>query len=219
MPEPKPEHDSSGPDSSAERAGPAELAWPHAAVAGVDEVGRGPLAGPVVAAAVVLDPRIVPDGLDDFKRLTAARREVLSAEIMRTARAVAIVSLPAPAIDALNIRRATLLAMRRAILALAIRPARVLVDGRDPVPDLPVPGLCMVEGDRRSVSIAASSIVAKVARDRMMTLADAQWPAYGFASHVGYPTAAHRAALETHGPCPLHRRSFGTVRRLVREDG
>ena len=218
-PVPDPTTTKAGPDDAAERAGPAALAWPHAAIAGVDEVGRGPLAGPVVAAAVVLDPRAVPAGLNDSKKLTAAKREALSAQIVQAARAVAVASLPAPAIDALNIRRATLLAMRRAVGALAVQPARVLVDGRDPIPDLPVPGLCMVEGDRRSVSIAAASIVAKVARDRMMALADAQWPAYGFAGHVGYPTVAHREALEEHGACPLHRRSFGTVRRLAGGDG
>ena len=214
-----PEPKDAGPDDAAERTGPASLAWPHAAIAGVDEVGRGPLAGPGVAAAVILDPRAVPAGLNDSKKLTAARREALSAAILRAARAVAVASLPAPAIDALNIRRATLEAMRRAVDALALQPARVLVDGRDPIPDLSVPGLCMVEGDRRSVSIAAASIVAKVARDRMMALADDEWPLYGFASHVGYPTPAHRAALQAHGPCPLHRRSFGTVRHLAGGNG
>lgn len=204
-----------GPDDGAERAGPSAFAWPHAAVAGVDEVGRGPLAGPVVAAAVVLDPHAVPDGLNDSKKLTPAKRAELSMAVMRSARAVAVVSLPAPVIDAMNIRRATLEAMRRAVTALAVTPARVLVDGRDAIPDLPVPGLCMVNGDARSVSIAAASIVAKVARDRMMALADDAWPLYGFASHVGYPTPAHRDALAAHGPCPLHRRSFGTVKRLT----
>ena len=204
-----------GPTNDAERAGPRALAWPHATIAGVDEVGRGPLAGPVVAAAVVLDPRHVPEGLNDSKKLKPARREELCALVLASARAVAIASLPAPVIDRVNIRRASLLAMRRAVLTLALPPARVLVDGKDPVPDLSVPCLPMVDGDARSVSIAAASIVAKVARDRMMAVAGAGWPAYGFEGHVGYPTAAHRAALEAHGPSPLHRRSFGTGRRLL----
>lgn len=203
-----------GPTDDAERAGPRDLAWPHALVVGVDEVGRGPLAGPVVAAAVALDPRAVPDGLNDSKRLTPARREALRAEILASARAVAVASLPAPMIDRVNIRRASLLAMRRAVLSLALPPARVLVDGRDAIPELPVPCLTMIDGDSRSVSIAAASIVAKVARDRMMIVADARWPDYGLAGHKGYPTAAHRAALAAHGASPLHRHSFGTVRRL-----
>ena len=169
-----------------------------------------------MAAAVVLDPRAVPKGLDDSKRIAPGRRVELSEEIMASARGVAIASVPAATIDALNIRGATLLAMRRAVLALGVAPARVLVDGRDEVPGLSVPCLALVEGDGRSVSIAAASIVAKVARDRMMARAAEVWPGYGFEHHVGYPTPAHRAAIEAHGACPLHRRSFGTVRRLAR---
>ena len=205
----------SGPNDDAERAGPSALAWPHAMIAGVDEVGRGPLAGPVVAAAVVLDPRAVPAGLNDSKKLKPARRVELNDAIAASARAVAIASIPARGIDRMNIRRAALLAMRRAVVSLSVVPARVLVDGRDPVPDLPIPGIAMVDGDARSISIAAASIVAKVARDRMMGVADGAWPDYGFASHVGYPTPAHRSALEAFGPSPLHRRSFGTVKRLL----
>ena len=193
------------PTADAERAGSRDLAWPHALVVGVDEVGRGPLAGPVVAAAVALDPHAIPDGLDDSKRLPAARREELSAAILRSARMVALVSLPAPVVDRMNIRRAALLAMRRAVLSLPTRPARVLVDGKDTIPDLPMPCVAMVDGDARSVSIAAASIVAKVARDRMMVVADGRWPAYGLAGHKGYPTGAHREAIIEHGSSPLHR--------------
>ena len=127
---------------------------------------------------------------------------------------MAIASLPAPAIDRLNIRAAALEAMRRAVLSLALAPTRVLVDGVDRPPRLPCPSDPIVGGDGRSVSIAAASIVAKVARDRMMARADAAWPAYGLASHKGYPTPAHRRAIERHGPCPLHRRSFGTLKRI-----
>ena len=203
------------PDDTAERSGPRELSWPHAAIAGVDEVGRGPLAGPVVAAAVILDPRAVPEGLDDSKRLAPSRREELAAIIGRDARAVAIASLPARMIDTLNIRAASLHAMRLAVESLALRPARLLVDGRDPVPGLTIPGIAMVGGDARSVSIAAASIVAKVARDRMMRVAAERWPVYGFERHVGYPTPQHRRALEDEGPCAIHRRSFGTVRRTL----
>ena len=205
----------SGPTDDAERAGPRDLAWPHALIAGVDEVGRGPLAGPVVAAAVALDPRAVPDGLNDSKKLSPKRREELSALVLASARAVAIASLPATVIDRVNIRRAALLAMRRAVRSLPDAPARVLVDGKDAIPDLSVPCTTMVDGDARSVSIAAASIVAKVARDRMMAIADERWPLYGLGGHKGYPTPTHRAALEEHGPSPLHRRSFGTVRKLA----
>ena len=202
-----------GPDDAIERSSP--LAWPYHPVAGVDEVGRGPLAGPVVAGAVVLDPERVPRGLNDSKSLDRATRERLVGEITASARAVAVVSLPARTIDRLNIRGATLEAMRQAILALAITPARILVDGRDEVPGVAVPCEAIVKGDMRSVSIAAASIVAKVARDHMMASADSAWPRYGFAQHVGYPTSTHRRALEGHGLSPIHRRSFGTVRRML----
>ena len=200
------------PDDAIERAGP--VAWPDALIAGLDEVGRGPLAGPVVAAAVILDPEAVPDGLDDSKRLKPEERARLSAEIMRDARAVAIVALPAPAVDRLNIRAASLLAMSRAAHALAVRPERALVDGNVRPPHLPCRSDAIVKGDARSVSIAAASIIAKVARDRMMERAEREWPGYGFAQHKGYPTAAHLAAIEQHGACPLHRRSFGPLKQL-----
>ena len=202
-----------GPDDAIERSGP--VAWPRALIAGVDEVGRGPLAGPVVAAAVLLDPNAVPDGLDDSKKLTAARREALNDEIFRAARACAVVALPAPLIDRMNILAASLHAMARAVHALAVAPERVLVDGNARPPGLAYRSDPIVGGDALSVSIAAASILAKVARDRMMERADVRWPAYGFAGHKGYPTKAHRKALEAHGPCSLHRRSFGTVRKLL----
>ena len=164
---------------------------------------------------MVLDPDDVPAGLADSKALGRAEREALTIEIGRRALAVGVCSLPAPVIDARNIRQATLLAMARAVRALAVPPTRVLVDGRDGVPGLTVPCEPIVRGDARSVSIAAASIVAKVARDAIMRRAGAAWPAYGFERHVGYPVPSHRAAIERHGPCPIHRRSFGTVRRLA----
>ena len=186
--------------------------WPSGLVAGVDEAGRGPLAGPVTAAAVVLDPERVPEGLDDSKRLSPARREALSAAIHAAALAVCVASVPARAVDRLNVRRAALLAMRRAAEGLAVRPGLVLVDGLDRPPGLACPSEAVVGGDGRSVSIAAASIVAKVARDAMMRRAAERWPAYGFERHAGYGTAAHRAALARHGPCPLHRRTFGALK-------
>ena len=184
----------------------------------MDEVGRGPLAGPVVAAAVILDPAAVPDGLDDSKRLTPSRRAQLADVIAREALACAVASLPAPAIDAMNIRAAALAAMARAVRALAVAPDRALVDGRDRPPGLPCRSDAIVGGDARSVSIAAASILAKVARDRMMANAARTWPAYGFERHKGYPVPTHREALEREGPCPLHRLSFGTVRRVVADE-
>ena len=198
------------PDASIERDGPR--AWPDALVAGVDEVGRGPLAGPVTAAAVVLDPVDVPGGLDDSKRLSAPQRTRLAEEIAARALAFAIVSIPAPAIDRTNIRLCALEAMRRAVQGLAVAPERVLVDGRDGLKGLDAPCEAIVGGDGRSVSIAAASILAKVARDRMMARAAERWPLHGFERHCGYGTKAHRDALAAKGPCALHRRSFGSLR-------
>ncbi len=180
-------------------------------IAGVDEVGRGPLAGPVVACAVVL--REIPEGLADSKRLTAARRRVL-AETVRRCGWVALGAASVAEIDRLDILRASLLAMRRAVLRLPLRPDRVLVDGRHP-PDLEPPVECIVGGDARIPEIAAASIVAKVVRDRLMARLAARHPAYGFERHAGYPTAAHRQALRRFGPCPHHRRSFGPVRAVL----
>ena len=183
-------------------------------VAGVDEAGRGPLAGPVVVAAVRLDPDRIPDGLNDSKKLTAEQREVLFEKIMATAE-VAVVSAPPSDILSLNIRGATLAAMARAVRALPRAVDRVLVDGRDVPPGLPCPGLALIGGDGRSVSIAAASIVAKVMRDRMCAIMDCDAPHFGFSGHKGYSTAAHLAALDRHGPCRHHRAEFAPVAALL----
>lgn len=182
----------------------------HGLVAGLDEVGRGPLAGPVVAAAVVLDLKRIPKGLADSKVLDPERREELFGEILAVAR-VGIASVSAREIDAINIRQASLLAMCRALAALPCRPEAALVDGND-APDLPCHVQTIVKGDASVPSIAAASIVAKVVRDRLMRRLAESFPAYGFATNVGYATATHLAALSAHGPCPYHRRSFAPVR-------
>ena len=179
-------------------------------VAGVDEVGRGPLAGPVVAAAVILGPD-APRGLNDSKALKANERERLCAATLATCR-VAVASVSAATIDAMNIRVASLLAMRRAVMSLPLTPDLALVDGNVPPPDLPCPSRCIVGGDARSRSVAAASIVAKVLRDRLMTRWDRVEPGYGFASHKGYGTKAHRDAIARLGPCALHRLSFAPLR-------
>lgn len=182
-------------------------------VAGTDEAGRGPISGPVVAAAVILDPENIPPGLDDSKRMDKRSREVASDLILRLARAVALCSMPAEAIDASDIRKASLEAMRRAVAALSIVPDHVLADGRDVPPGLLCPATALVKGDQRSASIAAASIVAKVMRDRMMENAGLVHPAYGFEAHAGYGTARHMQALDLHGPLErLHRFSFAPVR-------
>lgn len=182
--------------------------WP---LAGIDEVGRGPLAGPVVAAAVILDPERVPAGLDDSKKLPAAIREELFGEIMDKALAVSVASASATEIDRINIRQATLLAMRRAVSALPLAPLHVLVDGNDP-PVLSCGCEAIIQGDGQVASIAAASIVAKVTRDRMMARLCRRFPAYGFSAHVGYATPQHRRAIAEHGPCPEHRYSFAPVK-------
>jgi len=186
--------------------------WPRP-LAGVDEVGRGPLAGPVVAAAVILDPARPVEGLTDSKRLTARRREALATTI-RESTVWALGRAEVEEIDRLNIHGATLLAMARAVAALTQQPAFCAVDGRH-LPELPCPGEAVVGGDGSVPAIGAASILAKVARDAEMIAAAADHPGYGFDGHKGYPSAAHRAALEELGPCPLHRRSFGPVRRMV----
>ncbi|MHA6298379.1 ribonuclease HII [Devosia sp. CAU 1758] len=183
-------------------------------VVGVDEAGRGPLAGPVVVAAVRLDPDNIPQGLNDSKKLTAERREALFEEIMASAE-VAVVSAPPDAIVLLNIRGATLAAMARAVRALPCPADRVLVDGRDVPPGLPCPGIALIGGDGRSVSVAAASIVAKVVRDRMCEIMDCDAPHFGFSGHKGYGTAAHLAALNLHGPCRHHRNEFAPVAALL----
>ena len=189
----------------------ARLAGPGATVAGVDEAGRGPLAGPVVAAAVVLDPGGHWDGLDDSKKLDAAKRDASYARVLCEARAFAWAVVGPRTIDRVNIRRASLEAMRRAVCRLPLTPTLVLVDGDALVPQLALPQQAVVGGDARLLSIAAASIVAKVVRDRIMIRLDRVWPRYGFAQHKGYSTPEHFAALEAHGPCPLHRLSFRPV--------
>ena len=180
-------------------------------VAGVDEAGRGPLAGPVVAAAVILPADFALDGLTDSKKVPAARREKIFT-VLATHHGVAWAACLATVeeIDRHNILRATHLAMARAVRALPARPDHALVDGL-PVRDLPVPHSALVGGDALSLSIAAASIMAKVTRDRLMVALDAEYPQYGFARHKGYGVRQHLEALRHHGPCPVHRRSFAPV--------
>jgi ribonuclease HII len=184
-------------------------------VAGVDEVGMGPLAGPVVAAAVVFPPGTHLDGVADSKVLTALARERLDVEIRRRALAVGIAVVDPEEIDRVNIYQAGLRALRRAIDALGTVPGFVLVDGRE-IPGLPMPQSAYPKGDSFVSSIAAASIVAKVYRDALMRELDTRYPAYGFARHMGYSTRAHFAAIREHGPSPVHRRSFAPVRAAVR---
>ena len=192
----------------------ARIAGEGATVAGVDEAGRGPLAGPVVAAAVVLDLSHDWDGVGDSKTLSAARREVLYARVLSRSRAFAWCVTGPRAIDRDNIRRATLISMRRAVERLAVAPGVVLVDGLDRVPGLACAQHAVVDGDAKCLSIAAASIVAKVVRDRIMERLDRVYPQYGFARHKGYGTPEHLEALRTHGPCPLHRMSYAPVSAL-----
>jgi ribonuclease HII len=183
--------------------------WP---VAGIDEAGRGPLAGPVAAAAVILGPCNVPLGLNDSKRLSPTVREELYDVIMLRALAVAVAFASAEEIDRINIRQAVFCAMRRALAALTLVPCHVLIDGSDVPPNLPVAAESIVKGDATVASIAAASIIAKVTRDRLMRRYGDLYPAYGFGAHFGYATKAHLAAIAAHGPCPLHRLSFGPLR-------
>ncbi|WDQ97611.1 ribonuclease HII [Devosia sp. J2-20] len=180
-------------------------------VAGVDEAGRGPLAGPVVVAAVVLDPDAIPAGLNDSKKLNQDQREALFEQVVASALAISVVVAPPSIILSHNIRGATLWGMAQAACGLSIRPDRVLIDGRDVPMGLPCDGMALIGGDGRSVSIAAASIVAKVTRDRMCAIMDCDAPAFGFAGHKGYGTARHMTALSEHGPCRHHREAFGPV--------
>lgn len=207
-----PTQKSQSPHFRRERALMRANCWP---VAGMDEVGRGPLAGPVTAAAVILDPDRLPRGLGDSKALSPAAREIAYEAIMSRALAVAIGFAPADEIDRVNIRQATFLAMRRALHGLSVRAAFVLVDGSDNPPGLHCPSQTIVAGDSSSLSIAAASIIAKVTRDRMMARLDKIYPLYGFASHMGYGVPAHLEALRVHGACVLHRRSFSPIRALA----
>lgn len=180
-------------------------------VAGVDEAGRGPLAGPVVAAAVILDDLRPIRGLADSKALSAARREALAEQIRAHALCCAVAQASVEEIDRLNILQATMLAMRRAVEALRLRPGKVLVDGNR-LPALGVRAEAIIRGDAKVAAISAASILAKVHRDRLCLQLHEAWPHYGFAEHKGYPTPEHLAALRAHGACAAHRRSFGPVR-------
>lgn len=182
-------------------------------VAGVDEAGRGPLAGPVVVAAVLFDGR-VPKGLDDSKKLAAPERERLYALILERG-LVSVVVASRARVDRMNILRASLWGMSRAVAGLPVRPDHVLVDGNMLPPGLPCPAEAIVDGDALSVSIAAASIVAKVTRDRLMAQVGRAHPEYGFGEHKGYSTPGHFAALDAHGPCIHHRRSFAPIRAVL----
>jgi ribonuclease HII len=190
------------------------MARAGAIVCGVDEAGRGPLAGPVYAAAVILDPRRPILGLDDSKRLARATRETLAARIRERAAAWAIASASAAEIDALNVLHASLLAMRRAVEQLALAPDEVLVDGLQ-CPELAVKARAIVGGDAAVPAISAASILAKTARDAAMVRLHQRFPSYGFDRHMGYPTPEHLAALRRIGPCAEHRRSFAPVRAAL----
>lgn len=183
-------------------------------IAGVDEAGRGPLAGPVVAAAVILDDLNPIEGLNDSKKLTAARREALYDEIRAKALCCSIAEASVEEIDRLNILQATLLAMRRAVLGLRLKPVLVLVDGNQ-LPVLDVQAEAIVKGDALVQAISAASILAKVTRDRWCERLHEQYPEYGFDGHKGYGTAAHLAALRLHGACHEHRRTFAPVAHVV----
>jgi len=183
-------------------------------VAGVDEAGRGPLAGPVVAAAVILDDQNPIAGLNDSKKLTALRREKLYDEIRAKALCCSVAQASVEEIDQLNILQATMLAMRRAVEGLRLKPAKVLVDGNR-LPVLDVLAEAIVQGDATIPAISAASILAKVTRDRWCAELDQRFPEYGFAGHKGYGTAEHLAALRTHGACPEHRKTFAPVAQVL----
>lgn len=192
----------------------SELIVPAGLVCGIDEAGRGPLAGPVVAAAVILDPARPIVGLNDSKKLSEKKRLVLAGEIRAKALAWAVAEASVEEIDRLNILHATMLAMQRAVAGLQIAAEAALVDGNR-CPKLAIPVEAVVKGDGKIASIAAASILAKTVRDAGMLELDARYPQYGFARHMGYPTAAHCAALAAHGASPVHRKSFGPVARQL----
>lgn len=186
-------------------------------VAGVDEVGRGPLAGPVTAAAVILDPQNIPAGLNDSKALTAKKREALCDQIMETAR-VCIAHATVEEIDEINILRASHLAMKRAIAELPVQPDHVLIDGSIIPRGLTLPAQAIVKGDARSQSISAASIVAKICRDRLMWDLAQHYPGYGWETNAGYPSKSHKEALRNLGVTPHHRRSFKPVHNILYQD-
>jgi ribonuclease HII len=197
-----------GPDFRLENRLRRQGVWP---VAGVDEVGRGPLAGPVAAAAVILDPARLPRGVDDSKALNQKEREAAFERIMESALAVSVAFVTPAEIDAINIRQASLAAMSRSVAGLSQAPAFALVDGSDP-PRLCCPCRAIVKGDASTLSIAAASIVAKVARDAMMRRLGEIYPDYGFETNVGYAAQRHLEALRKNGPTPAHRMSFSPLR-------
>lgn len=190
------------------------LIVPEGLVCGVDEAGRGPLAGPVVAAAVILDPARPIAGLNDSKKLSAKKRTALAGLIRERALAWAVAEASVEEIDQLNILHASMLAMQRAVAALQVTPERALIDGNR-CPSLAMPAEAVVQGDAKVAAIAAASILAKTVRDEGMLGLHAQYPHYGFDRHMGYPTAAHCAALAAHGVSPVHRRSFAPVARQL----
>jgi len=202
------------PDYSLELAAQAQG---YTRIAGVDEVGRGPLAGPVTAAAVVLDPARIPEGLNDSKRLTAKRREALFDVIMDVAE-VCIAHASVDEIDSLNILRASHLAMERAVAGLRVPPDMALIDGNLIPRNLSVPAQAVIKGDALSLSISAASIMAKIARDRIMWDFAQQFPGYGWETNAGYPSKSHKAALQNLGVTPHHRRSFKPVHNILYQE-
>lgn len=190
------------------------MSLPNDLLCGVDEAGRGPLCGPVVAAAVILDPARPIAGLADSKKLSEKRRSALAIEIREKALAWCIAEASVAEIDRLNILHATMLAMQRAVAGLAVVPGRVQVDGNR-CPRLDVPCEAVVKGDSLVAEISAASILAKTARDALLVELDRRYPQYGLAGHKGYPTAAHLAALKAHGACEIYRTSFGPVRDII----
>ncbi|NQY14427.1 MAG: ribonuclease HII [Henriciella sp.] len=184
-------------------------------ICGVDEAGRGPWAGPVTAAAVILHPDRSISGLTDSKKISEKKRFSLEPEIKQKAAFWAVAHAQADEIDSLNIRQATFLAMQRAIAGLGITPVRILIDGNALPDSLPAPAEAIIKGDLKEPAISAASILAKTERARLMLAYDQTYPAYGFAGHKGYGTAAHSEALQTHGPCPVHRTSFAPVRKVM----
>lgn len=187
---------------------------PEGLACGVDEAGRGPLAGPVVAAAVILDPANPVDGLNDSKKLSAKRRQALAIEIRAKALAWSVAEASVEEIDRINILQASLLAMQRAVEALQIAPSHALIDGNR-CPKLMCSSEAVIGGDGKVASIAAASILAKTVRDAGMLDLHKAYPVYGFDRHMGYPTAVHLKALQQHGPCPVHRRSYAPVAQLL----
>ena len=190
------------------------MSLPNDLLCGVDEAGRGPLCGPVVAAAVILDPARPIAGLADSKKLSEKRRNALAAEIREKALAWCIAEASVAEIDRLNILHATMLAMQRAVAGLSVVPGRVQVDGNR-CPRLDLPCEAVVKGDSLVAEISAASILAKTARDALLVELDRRYPQYGLAGHKGYPTAAHLAALKAHGACEIYRTSFGPVRDII----